>query len=482
MPFATLVRLIFIFLILLTTACASMGGKRQTLKVVTTPPGANILFNGEKVGVTPQFIEIPRSKNNILTLEKDDKTYQYDLKARYRWIDSFASNIIFFSPLTAIGWGVDLLTGAAWQYEDLPRIKLSGISPNQPKRRLFVLVAPPQTENDFLSRELAGRLKDQWSKSFPNEHIETFEKRRVPFERYDYRYNNIVHDGNREALYAELTADVLIESTVESLGEGKYKINSKARDVFSNEPVKEISSDFKLSDTKYYQKSAVQKFFVKAADIFPNSAGLDFSNRKPKITFTDSLGLQYTSTERPSKTVLHYLSSINIRNLNSNNFINRFRGTFSWSSAILLSYAQMQFSNNGQPGPLSGVDFNWYQAQAGIGPQLGLTTPAGFIYMEIVPILGGSWVTWRKSQNYYEVNKVTLTSRTEIGYSLQLSQNINFKIYLASVAADAKQWTHVGERATGTKYDVVTPQMSYTGATISYFWPQARETLRSLIE
>ncbi|NBR15909.1 MAG: PEGA domain-containing protein [Flavobacteriales bacterium] len=82
-------------------SCATIiTGKLQTVTFVSQPPGANVIVDGENIGVTPITKEVPR-KSEIITFS--NQGYQdYTLKVKKSTNGWSWGNFVFL-PLAGVG-------------------------------------------------------------------------------------------------------------------------------------------------------------------------------------------------------------------------------------------------------------------------------------------------------------------------------------------------------------------------------------------
>ncbi|MCB0384363.1 MAG: PEGA domain-containing protein, partial [Bdellovibrionales bacterium] len=102
------------FSVLFLTGCASLthNGRNQVVVVDSRPSGAEVVYQGKVVGLTPALVEVERGKKvevEVRHQEAGSKTLR--LKADYRWGRSFAGNLVWLS-LAPVGWFVDLIKGS----------------------------------------------------------------------------------------------------------------------------------------------------------------------------------------------------------------------------------------------------------------------------------------------------------------------------------------------------------------------------------
>lgn len=77
-----------------------MTGKMQTVTFISEPPGANVIIDGDKIGITPLTKEIPR-KSEIITFSSDGLK-DYTLKVK-KTANGWAWGNFIFLPLAGVG-------------------------------------------------------------------------------------------------------------------------------------------------------------------------------------------------------------------------------------------------------------------------------------------------------------------------------------------------------------------------------------------
>ena len=99
------------FALSLCGGCASIvKGTTQAIPVASSPTGADVKLDGNRVGQTPMSVEAKRKTDHLLTIEKEG--YQSESVAITRDIGGAVFGNIIAGGL--IGWGVDAISGAQW--------------------------------------------------------------------------------------------------------------------------------------------------------------------------------------------------------------------------------------------------------------------------------------------------------------------------------------------------------------------------------
>lgn len=116
-----------------SVGCASMHhGRTQQVIIGSDPPGARILDGDEPLGVTPNFVKL-RRHGALLRLEKDgfrSKEIRMPRSPSIRlWGDiGLGAPFLFLAPqVLAFTLGLDLLTGAAWEFPERVDVALDSV-------------------------------------------------------------------------------------------------------------------------------------------------------------------------------------------------------------------------------------------------------------------------------------------------------------------------------------------------------------------
>ncbi|KYG60428.1 hypothetical protein AZI85_13250 [Bdellovibrio bacteriovorus] len=98
--------------LLASTGCATiLRGTQQELKVNSNIESANVIYNGKKIGVTPFSGQVPKSKNPVLTIEKDG------FHSQTVTLPTKTTDLFYWNLLAGlfIGYAVDYSTGAIYE-------------------------------------------------------------------------------------------------------------------------------------------------------------------------------------------------------------------------------------------------------------------------------------------------------------------------------------------------------------------------------
>mgnify|MGYP001234368319 CR=1 FL=1 len=106
-----MMRLSLAVALIICTSCATvLKGTKQSITFESSPSGASLYLDGERVGVTPVTIKLKKNKYSSFRVEKEG--YETVHRSIGKDVDLVALLSIFWDFGTT-----DLATGAAWQYD-----------------------------------------------------------------------------------------------------------------------------------------------------------------------------------------------------------------------------------------------------------------------------------------------------------------------------------------------------------------------------
>lgn len=152
-------RLLFVTLAFLS-GCATIGGRDEVLSVDSSPRGAVAVVDGERIGPTPAFADVHRSRHHSVRLEDPATGKLLAMQQKtcnVRWITSVIGNsvVAFISPPIALaGLGVDLLTGAAFDCRGAIKVNFVADAAKLRPACHTYLVAPPEHPDAAVSRQV----------------------------------------------------------------------------------------------------------------------------------------------------------------------------------------------------------------------------------------------------------------------------------------------------------------------------------------
>ncbi|MBL7688431.1 MAG: hypothetical protein JNJ49_10375, partial [Bdellovibrionaceae bacterium] len=281
--------------------CASLTGQSQFIKVATDIDRADVADDGRPLGEAPGFFELKRSPSRLLTLSNGNETKTLELNGRYRWGTSFFANALagfIVTPYGAIaGIVIDLLTGAAWDYDRAKRVDFLRDEKLKPLLPRSISVAPPIYGNELTSDELAEELYWAIRERYPKSRVYRYIDQLGAFAAYETNHESAADVQFRDDLYRELKTTHMAVSRAEQ-EENKLVLNVKIVDLYRDQIVDTFRASVRTKDLVVPPNSLWTKARGILARLIPNSIGLQsaagpFGIRNPEyyVERSSSIGM-----------------------------------------------------------------------------------------------------------------------------------------------------------------------------------------------
>lgn len=118
-------------LIILNTSCATLfTGTRQNVSIDSNPQGADIIIDGQKMGVTPAKIKVDRELDALLYSGKE---IQFELEGYKKLgyeLDARLNTVAILNLFNPICWGIDIASGAITKYDNYYNFQLRPLENN----------------------------------------------------------------------------------------------------------------------------------------------------------------------------------------------------------------------------------------------------------------------------------------------------------------------------------------------------------------
>jgi hypothetical protein len=467
--------------------CASLSrnGGEQAVYIRSEPPGASVEVGGQVVGKTPTFVILDRKRHPdpIRLLPppelKQATPREIKLQTRYRWGQSFAGGfgMAMFAP---VSWGVDFLTGSAWQIQDPPPEVLGKIKNPLPPASKVVAIAPPVADSLALSEIAASALEDQLQSNRPPGYTVLPYKETLPtflHERFDFDGPGNAND--RRLFLMESGATIICFSHVERNGDD-YVLKVELRDgvddkvIVKNEII--LTSDDDLA--KIYGRG--RSFYR----IFPNTVGLNYGTDQPSFQLqNESIDLVPAGGEDWWQTGLQYLSSVSLTSQPVYRSGRGSRWVYSFVPAARGSIRKLKAVGS----PLvDGQVFERWLLFGGYGVEGGYQFGRHYIYASLIPGFVWSDVKWHRDGKDNSVANTQFAAQFEFGYLWSITEAWNIRFYLGSYAENNSVWSEALRRTArnnNAKFDEGSANATSVGIIFGYnFEAAARKSYQRLKE
>lgn len=480
-------RPLLLFLLLSTFVmhgCATFKGRTTYVKVVSHPPGAEVWVDGRhNVGQTPLFAPISRQRKHHLEVRLRASAMNVPLTPAYRWQESFFANLGWISPIIwPVGWATDLFSGAAWDFEAIPPLVL----PNADRRKdvslpiKTVAIAPPLSDFDVLSEEVAFEIESVLRRRLPHASVLSYDSTAKTFEAYNYTTRGASDPRLDDELSHDLGTTHLAISTIR---EDKEKIQAEIqlKDVFLNTTVGEMQIEIPNKHLTAMNATGWRELVLRSVSLIPNALSVQLiANGNSGVSANDSLSRPYSSNTEHSSTLFDYVSRISARNVPHPKGMKGFKGRFRFVPDF--GYSQNKFrlfepSVTDSRGAWIG-SYKFESLYAGFGPELGLETPAGYLYLQLVPVYAWNHFISSAPAQTASLSETGLAVSTELGFLFWLTDSLNMRLYVQSRTTREESWTNIF-RKSGIN-DITASNASHvvSGFAIGYYFPEVRRALR----
>jgi hypothetical protein len=462
-------RIVFGFLLLFTVGCASMSGKKQTLLVRSEPSGAVISNQGQKLGVTPAFVDVDREKYPEIQLQfKDAPPEKFLLPTKYRWVDSFWRNFVWYVG-APIGWITDLGNGSAWQIQKPEPIKLvaRGTSAPDPVSNTLA-IAPPDFQDEEWTETL-GKLTEEKLRAEKKWKIKPYLEIQKLFEEYDSFHGLSEDENDRNELLYKLKADNVFVSKVERGSDGKYRIRGHVLT-----PLKEKQSDPIEWEVEHLPESYTHSMFNRFRWL-PNTLFVNFSSAHTDFDIGETTyESKYVNDGDFLDKALEYINTVNLTYMQRPrpNAIAQWRWNFFPSFFISKKKINLPYF------PLDEIDYKRTSVSLAYGIEGGYQWGNNYLYMDVSPALMWSEIKYYSPVASESLSDVSTSAIVEIGYTYFATKHLVLKLFTRNVGENSDLWKEAIEKSLGLPNTNIT--MSATsliaGVSVGYYFPKAPKT------
>jgi hypothetical protein len=462
----------FLFLLVLTSVvgCVSIDSSeyRQTVLVKSNPPGAVILENGERIGVTPEYVRVRRRSHPKLTLVKAGEAERtVELETHYRWADSFFSDFLFLRA-APVAWGIDYLTGNAWRMDDPLEVEFEpghALLPIHPTD--VVAVAPPEVADPDIADAIGLLVENKLS----TEYSVLPYARTAPLFNYYGSNQGLSSDPElRDNLLYQLPAKQIFLSKAVPEGDG-YKVSGQLTNKFTGDKGDTHSWTISPESGELKEEFTTHEFFARHFRFLPNTLFLSFSNYQASLDVDNTpVNGRALGNRTFGEQAINYLSAISLQHLDRPSTWSRAHWVFEFVPSFDLSRKRIAF--NGYA-PLQDVEFDRWYVSGGYGIEVGHQSKIGLFYVDFIPNLTWTQLSFTAPQGDETISNTSLTATFELGYSYFITQHLVGRIFGRTVTEDSELWGRAVSDITGRAQSVSGVNSVFSGISIGYYIPSA---------
>lgn len=421
--------------------CASLTQKsrRQVVVVKSQPQGAEVRYQGKKVGMTPLLLTLPRGRGlELEILQSGQAKETLILSTQYRWGRSFVGNFALLT-LAPIGWGFDLLTGSAWDLVDPIEINCDKKVESEDRLSIDrIAIAPPQSSDELLSDQVGLTIVSDVRKRYPNAEVLQYGGTLETFLDWEYDFDSKPSWSYRTQLFKELGVSHLVESEVLSGRSTQIEIRSQLTPFTKEAPQETFALSFNSEQIPSYGDRSLSEKLGSFVRLIPNTISVEFASVTPSFEANGSefIGVsQYDSGVWGD--ILRYLGALNLSHLEKQSQRKFGQAQFKFVPTASASWSRISYPETPM---LQGIEFKRLHFSGGFGPQIGWKSSYGYAYFQMIPALGYTGISWEKLGQVSQDGRGSLAVNVEIGYSYFFSDRFVGKFFVRRVTEDIELW------------------------------------------
>lgn len=480
------------FFLLLTelVSCASLRGTRQTLRLACSTPQCDV-YDQEKnlLGKAPNLISVSRQRKTTLTFSHGQQESQLQFEGHYRWLDSLGANGLLSylggPGVALLAVATDLVTGAAWDYENPNTISLADKKTTLPPPAT-IAIAPPQAESELFSDLMGRQVQQSLKEKYADAQVLDYNSTLPHFQRHNYSHE---HPFDSELMIIKTIEKVPMTHFAESListNNQQVTATVTINDAFRPDKKESLQLSWPKSQIKNWNSLSESYWATKLIELLPNSIGLTTST-----FFGSGSAFDVTSTATPSYLYnLEYIynsdliagrlgfTASNIRP----DYEDRFQYIFRWAfdthffrSKYDVTRSKLIYSGASLIENLGTVGL--YNFGLGIGPEIGVSGQFGYVYFNVIPTIGTYYT------DYYGQSKNELIGNMEntinLGYLSEITKQWYFRLNVGGSGSNHAPISHIIEKYAKVPVSNANLSQSKVSFGVEYYLPELRNTIKN---
>ncbi|QLY25781.1 hypothetical protein [Bdellovibrio sp. KM01] len=454
---------------LILSACATSGGRRQIIQIRSNSPGAKVFLDDQLLGQAPLLAEIPRKSSLQLNAVDGKSKASTELDGHYRWGRSFAGNLGFLS-WAPVGWATDLLTGAAWEYQDDVNLDFSESQQGNYQPAVFIAIAPPIATHPNIADEVGRLISADLSTKQTSTTVLPYNQTLSVFNDHDMDNDDQgVKSDRYEAAY-HLKASKIYLGTVDISSDSQnVLVKGQLQDVLNPAESKSMDFAFDKSLTPSIYEVGWTDRSSEVISLLPNSIFIIPASGRTSLTINEqNVSAEEVSSEGFVEKTTQYLAAISLKNFLPPSKRKEWRYHFRLTPSLSFSYAREQF--NDIPA-LKDVQFKRFHTDAGWGPSFNYGNNRYNLYLNIFPTVGYDSITTEKQGRDYREDSLGVTVGLEVGAMLFFKERWSIQVFSRSATVPEGMWSNIISDVTNTPTTVDSAAFVAAGFALGYTFP-----------
>lgn len=375
--------------------------------------------------------------------------------------------------LAPVGWGIDFLTGTAWNYQ--PEYQVSGFKGAPPKVMNqgsdAIAIAPPLSQHPNISDDVGTQLGFLFQDKFKGlpVRVEPYQKTLSTFNDYDWDFDYQGTEPDRYEIYSKLKVNKVFYSSLDTTSDPQSVIvRGKLRDILHPE----VDTDVEFRLNKHSIQSVHELgWSSRKSEIIswlPNSVYLDMSTSNTALHIDDR---EYSTSPSTSDDFIgqasKYLSAISLRHVTPPSRRPVWRYQFHLVPTASFSYATESFENFS---PLEGITFERIHTDIGWGPSFNYGNNKFNFFFNIIPIVTYDYVTANVNQRDYREQNFGAGLAAETGIMFFFTNSWNLKFFSRSATSNIESWKRIIHDIAGPQYQITSASFVTAGLAVGYIF------------
>ncbi|MEO0334776.1 MAG: hypothetical protein AAF202_00160 [Pseudomonadota bacterium] len=454
----------------LASGCAtvSSNGRDQVVLVQTEPAGAEVYYEGKKVGHSPMFLELDSEPSPVFAVKGrgQEKKTRVPLETSYRWRKSFFSNFALVIVYAPFGWLIDLLNGSAWEIKPPDLIALPGSQPNErPDSQKSIAIAPPEYRSFELSSQLGVELEKKLRETTE---YQVFDYRFSEPYFYSYeRTQGVPRDREtQEQLYSELENDLVVKSKAKTVSADTIVVRSKVEDVYTGEVVTKFKTTYKSDKLGEVGELSLAKTAGDYFYLLPNTFFVNFGQFAQEINIDRE---NYNGELSSSDSVFDQVGQV-VERISLNRIIPIQNTRVShWDLSFIPDFNfgrdRIQYKDFE---PIADQTYERFVASVGYGGRLAYVSSWGMPYFDIIPHFGWMQISSSGGDTDVSTTDTFITLSAEFGYVYHLSRHWMVKAFSRSAGESPEIWEKVINETNNTEFEIESNATVFSGVSLGY--------------
>jgi hypothetical protein len=177
--------------------------------------------------------------------------------------------------------------------------------------------------------------------------------------------------------------------------------------------------------------------------------------------------------------VFDLFSNVTMRNIKNTRLRKQFDWIFDLSPTYHVILSQQHYDSV-SGGELNNSKLTRVGGKIGLGPEIGIEIPVGYLFMILQYIPGYEYLWYQTHSKRSTSNGLISEVMLETGYSFFISKNVNIRLFSSITGTDNDNKKNAINKTSSNKITDMSGSEYRYGISIGYYSPQIKSTIKSL--